>query len=62
MNITKLPEGAIKDGIRTHIFYEWYKENEEAIYEVFEQTFYEWLEKYVDSIAEMKDISFEEKI
>jgi hypothetical protein len=59
MDITPLPEGAIKDGVKTHIFYEWYKDNEEAISKVFEEAFLEW---FIADIANVKDITFGKKI
>ena len=62
MKITPLPEGAIKDGIRTHLFYEWYKENEDAFYELFEQAFAEWFEEQISNLVEAKNVSLGEKV
>ena len=62
MKITPLPKDAIKDGAYTPALYDWFKENEDALYELFEQSFQEWLQGYIDNLAEVKDVPFGEKI
>ena len=56
MNITPLPKDAIKDGVRTPAFYDWYKENEEAIYKIFEESFAEWFEEYISMLADATEV------
>ena len=58
MNISPLPKDAIKDGVKTPVFYDWYEENEEAIYRIFEESFAEWFEEYIANIANVEDIAF----
>ena len=61
MKITPLPEGAIKDGVCTPLLYDWFKENEDALYELFEQSFKEWLENHINNLVEAKDVPFGER-
>ena len=56
MNISPLPKDAIKDGVKTPVFYDWYKENEEAIYKAFEESFAEWFEEYISMFADVTEV------
>lgn len=62
MKLTPLPERIRTENGWTPEMHEWYKENEEAIYEAFEQTFHEWFEDYIDHLADVRDVSLGEKI
>lgn len=61
MKITPLPKDAIKDGVCTPLLYDWFKENEDALSELYEQSFNEWLENHIKNFAEAKDVPFGEK-